>query len=38
MTYENEKTYKSVFGGSMTIMSIIFLITIFGVNIEKAIS
>ncbi len=37
MTYNSEKTYKSFFGGSMTIISVILLVTIFGINIEKAI-
>ncbi len=38
MTYENESTFKSLFGGAMTILSVISIIAYLGVNLQTAIS
>ena len=38
MTYNNEQTYKSVFGGTMTIISVMALIAFLGVGIQKAVT
>jgi len=38
MTYNNEQTFKSVFGGSMTILSIFCLIIYLGIQLNTAIT
>ena len=38
MTYDNNQTYKSVFGGAMTILSVMGIISYLGVNIYTALT
>ncbi len=38
MTYNSESTYKSFFGGSMTLLYVVAIIVYFGVAIAKAVN
>ena len=38
MTYDNNQTFKSVFGGTMTILSVMGIIAYLGVNMSIAIN
>ena len=38
MTYENEQTYKSIFGGTMRILSLVSIITYLSINVHSAIT